>query len=160
MANEQGVGRRHARALFVEWNDKTDDVEPIYSLKEFHDTFLAMEDVTEYGPAMKLVGDWKEWGRLKRDCPSFQREIDSWKQELDIKLTSVAIQKVKELSYGDDPKALQAAKWIAENGWEKRGKGRPSEQQKQREAKQLAEAAAETEAERTRIFAVVNGGRN
>lgn len=130
-----------------------------YDIEEFHQAFLELEDMTEYEPAIKLVGSWKEWERLKRDSVTFNAYVTEWKAELTVKLASKAVKKINELVAGDDAKALQAAKWIAEEGWNKRtGKGRPSKAEREREAKELAKAAAETKQEEDRILKVLNGG--
>ncbi len=131
-----------------------------YSLEEFHDLFIELEDMTEYEPAIQLVESWKEWERLKRDWPRLASHINDWKEELAIKLRSQASRKIKELSDGDDAKALQAAKWIAEGGWNKRaGAGRPTKAQATKEAKEIARAASETREEENRVLKVLNGGK-
>ena len=144
-------GRIPSRALF---EDGT------YDIDEFHDVFLALDDMTEYTPAIQLCGTWKEWNRLKNDWPTFNDYIVEWKEELEIKLRSTAIQKIIDVSKGFDSAALSAAKFVSSAGWDKRtGVGRPSSAEKQREAKLLARAAAETKQEEDRILSVINGGK-
>ena len=134
-----------------------------YDLKEFHKVFLKLEDMTEYRPALKLVGTWREWQRIKRDWPSFCNYLDDWKAELTVKLRSKALSKIQELVEGDDSKALQASKFIAEEGWEaKRGKGRPTKIERVRAAKEIAKEASETKEEADRIeeaLTVIEGGK-
>lgn len=123
-----------------------------YSMEEFHKTFLEMEDMTEYSPAIALVGSWREWQRIKRDWPSFCNYIDDWKAELTVKLRSKALKKITTLAEGDDAKALQAAKFIADEGWDgKRGKGRPTKAERTREARRLAAETADTVEEARRV---------
>jgi len=144
------AGRMPSRKLF---EDGT------YDIEEFHEIFIACEDMTEYDPAIKLCGSWKEWSRLKNDWPTFNDYIIEWKEELEIKLRSEAITKIIEHSKGDDSSALSAAKFISSAGWNSRsGAGRPTKAAKSREAKLLAQATAETKAEEERILKVVNGG--
>lgn len=142
------VGRMPSKALF---EDGT------YSIEEFHDVFLNEEDPTEYKPAIKLCGSWREWQRLKRDWPQFNGYIQEWKDELEIKLESRALQKIQELSKGDDNKALTAAKFIAET--KRRKVGRPSKAEKDRAVKEIARAAAETKDEESRILKLMSGGK-
>ena len=144
------AGRKPAKALF---EDGT------YDLVEFHDVFVEEEDITEYKAAIILIGSWPEWERIKRDWPTFNQHLELWKQEITIRLKSKAIAKVNEIAQGDSPQATSAAKWIAEEGWNKRaGKGRPSKAERTREARVLAKAASDTEDESQRIFEVLEGG--
>ena len=141
------VGRQAAKSLF---EDGT------YDLEEFHDTFLEMEDPTEYKPALKLVGSWREWERIKRDWPTFRSHIKDWVEELDVKLKSKAVEQINKLAFESDN--YQANKWLAEEGYNKRqGAGRPSKAEKERAAKELATSAAETKEDKARILKLVNG---
>lgn len=143
------AGRRPSKSLF---EDGT------YNIEEFHDVFLELEDPTEYKPALQLCGSWREWNRLKRDWPQFNAYIEEWKAELDVKLQSRAVDKVKTLMDSDN---YQAAKFISEGGWNKRaGAGRPSKAERSRAAKEIASQAAETKAEEDRILKLINGGGN
>lgn len=127
-----------------------------YDLQEFHDRFIELADPTEYKPAIELVGSWIEWERIKRDWPGFANHILLWKEELEIKLKSEAIQKINELAANDN---YQANKWIAEQGYNSRkGAGRPNKAEKKKAADELAKAAAETREEKERILKLVNNG--
>lgn len=149
------AGRKPSKALFKDY----DEEQGIYSLDNFHDVFIECEDMTEYEPALKLVGSWKEWERLKRDFPGLVVFISEWKDELEVKLRSRAVKKILSLQDGEDQKALAAAKFISENGWDKRaGGGRPSKKLKDKEARELARAAAETKDEEDRMLKLVKGG--
>lgn len=140
-------GRQYAKALF---EDGT------YDLQEFHDTFLELEDPTEYKAALQLVGTWQEWQRLKRDWPTFKSHINEWKEELDVKLKSKAVEQINKLAF--DKKNYQANKWLAEEGFHKRtGAGRPSKADRERASRELAEQAAETKADKARILKLVGG---
>lgn len=146
-----GRGRIPSRGLF---EDGT------YDIEEFHAIFIKLGDMTEYKAAMQLCGSWKEWQRLKNDWKAFKTYIAEWKEELEVKLRSESVEKIIELAKGDDPKALQAAKFISEGGWNKRvgTAGRPSKAETNRAAKELAQAASETKEEEDRILRVINGG--
>ncbi len=146
-------GRKPSATLFNE--------DGPYCLDEFHDIFIECEDMTEYTAAIKLVGSWKEWCRIKNDWPAFVGYIEEWKEELEILLRSRATAKIQSLledSESDSVK-MQAAKYLSEAGWKKRaGAGRPSKREKERELKAMAQSAAETKDEETRILKLVNGG--
>lgn len=151
MTTEKKRGRRPSKELF---SDGT------YDLDEFHKTFIELEDLTEYKPAMKLLGDWQEWERLKRDSKWFESHVILWKEELKIKLKSDAMQKIIELSKDTTATAGTAAKWLAESTWDKEsGRGRVSKAEQRRQANVVARAAAETAAERERILKVMDGGK-
>lgn len=154
------AGRSKTRGLFKQFADPSDN--PIYDIDEFHRVFIAEGDLTEYKAAMKLVGSWAEWNRIKKEFKTFNQFLTVWKEELEVKLSSQAMEKLVELSNSKDKpaQALQAAKWIAEAGWHKNERGRPSSKEKQREAKELAKAAAETGAEAERVFALITGGKS
>jgi hypothetical protein len=128
-----------------------------YDILEFHDTFIEIGDPTEYKAAIELVGSWQEWERLKRDWLGFQNHITLWKEELDIKLKSEAIERINKLAQTEH---YQANKWVAEEGYSKQGKaGRPSKKEKKKAAEELARAAAETKEERERVLKLVNQGK-
>jgi hypothetical protein len=147
-----GRGRIPSRALFENGT---------YKIEEFHDVFIELEDMTEYKPALQLCGSWREWQRLKNDWKIFNNYIAEWKEELEVKLRSESVEKIIKLAKGDDPKALQAAKFISEGGWDKRvgTAGRPSNAEKTRAAKELAQAVSETKEEEKRMLSVINGGK-
>jgi hypothetical protein len=146
------VGRKPVKILF---EDGT------YNLEEFHDLFVELEDLTEYKPALQLVGDWRKWNQLKRDWPTFGSFVEEWKEEVRVKLTSEALQKIQLMAKGNDPKALQASRFIAEAGDQRAGakKGRPSKADREKAATEIARAAGETAEERQRILKVINGGQ-
>lgn len=127
-----------------------------YDLDQFHDVFVELEDPTEYKAALALVGSWKEWNRLKRDWKGFNVHINEWKEEIAVKLRSRATEKITALI---NKGSFQASKWIAEQGYEKRsGAGRPSKAERDRAAKEIAEAAAETKEEKARVLKLLKTG--
>lgn len=133
------------------------DVEPIYSLAEFHKVFLEEADLTEYKAAMRLVGDWVEWNRLKRGSSVFRQLVDAWKEEVKQKMLSDAQTRIVELMQNESPTvSLSAAKWLAEQRMEGNGKGRPSKEAIEAQEKKLANAARITEEEFSRVKDFVN----
>ncbi len=145
------AGRKPAKALF---EDGT------YDLQEFHDVYVECEDITGYTAAMTLIGSWPEWERIKRDWKTFNQHLKLWNDEITVRLKSKAIAKLNEIAQGDTTQAASAAKWLAEEGWNKRaGKGRPSEAERKREARELASALSETGAETNRMLEILEGGK-
>lgn len=114
------MGAPASKSLFKEFNDGTVDIEPIYSIKEFHKKFVSIGDLTEYKAAIELTGSWDQWNRIKTRWKSFALIIEEWKEEIRTKLMSEAQDKILEvMRAGSDGNKLAAAKWVAEQGWDK-----------------------------------------
>ncbi len=154
----QKSGRKPSLTLFEEFNDGS--IKPIYVMEEFHQCFLEERDLTEYRTAIKMVGNWKEWERLKRDATTFRNLIIDWKDELEILLRSEALKKITDVVVsGKEQASLSAAKFIAQYGYNKAPVGRPSEELKKKEAKELAIRNTETAGDMERVMEVLSGGK-
>lgn len=94
--------------------------------------FIEMEDVGEYLFACEHLLGWDHWQRL---CANKQvaAYIDKWRYELELKLRSKAIMQIKAKSTAEQ--GINAAKWLAEKGWDKRQAGRPTKAEVARETK-------------------------
>jgi hypothetical protein len=103
-----------------EWNDKK-----YPSIKRL---YLEMEDTTEYEFAKTYLLGWKHWIRL---CENKQImvHIAEWREELELKLRARAVKQMLELAGGGN---YQAAKWLADRGWDNRGAGRPTNAEKEK----------------------------
>lgn len=116
---------------------KDDDYEykgKVYpSLKKL---YLQMEDVGEYLFACEHLLGWEHWQRL---CSNKQvaEHIEKWRYELELKLRSQAIMEIKAKSKIE--KGINASKWLAERGWDKRQAGRPTKAEVERETKVAAD---------------------
>ncbi len=116
---------------------KDDDYEykgKVYpSLKKL---YLEMEDVGEYLFACEHLLGWEHWQRM---CSNKQvaEHVEKWRYELELKLRSQAIMEIKAKSKFE--KGINAAKWLAERGWDKRQAGRPSKAEVERETKVAAD---------------------
>lgn len=149
------AGRQASLTLFEEYNDGS--VTAIYVLEEFHQKFLEERDLTEYKPAIELVGSWKEWERLKRDSSKFKNFVSEWKDELEVLLRSEALKKITDIVVnGKDQASLSAAKFIAQHGYNKLPVGRPNQEQIKMEARELAQRNSETSDEAKRIEEALN----
>lgn len=137
------AGRKNSTSLFYDGT---------YDIEEFHQTFLELGDPTEYKPAMALIGNWKEWNRLKRDSAWFKKQVREWLEELEIKQRSDAITLVRILAVSDKAAAFQANKWIAERRYaDVSDRGRPSQSDLKKEARDIAEEAATSKEEADRV---------
>lgn len=98
--------------------------------------YLEMEDVGEYEFATTYLLGWKHWQRL---CENKQiaKHIEEWRYELELKLRSEAIKQIRLKATTE--KGVNAAKWLAERGWDKRGAGRPSKEDVEHETKLQAD---------------------
>lgn len=122
------------------------------------ETFLELGDPTGYAWALKYLGDYNHWVRLMKTS-WFPEVVAVWKEHLATKLRSDALWKVREIASGDSTQALAAAKYLAEEGWIKSTKGRPSQEAINKELKQLTKAAQAEDDDAVRIgLKVVNGG--
>lgn len=131
-------GRPLTQGLFLEFNYNTDfavftfnDEDKEYkgniypSLKKL---FLACEDPTEYVFAKTYLLNWAHWQRMNEN-KALRKHFDEWREELEIYLRSQGMRSIIDMSEDN----YQAAKYLAEKGWEKRGVGRPSKQEQERE---------------------------
>ena len=155
-------GRDRSKSLFFGYSENDDYA--TYHLDEFHDTFIELEDITEYKAAIKLVGSWKKWNNLKRDWPALAGFINEWKEELETKFRSDACANVLSLQHAESESVqLQAAKFLSSAEWDKRsgtGAGRPNKKIQKQAAREVAELASETGKETERILKMVNGGKD
>lgn len=141
-------------------------IEPVFTFfdkkKDYicgQETFMEIGDPTGYAWAVKYLGDYNHWVRLMKTS-WFPEVVAIWKENLATKLRSEALWKVRELASGDSSQALAAAKYLAEEGWVKSGKGRPSAEAINKELKQLTRAAAAEDDDAVRIgLKVIQGGK-
>lgn len=133
-------GRPITQSLFLEVN-YTDSA--IYTLKEDHfeyegkflpslkKIYLEVADPTEYEFATRYLLGWKHWMRIC-DNKLIRKHIDEWRFELEYKLRSQGVKAaISQATTG----SFQAAKWLADRGWESRGAGRPTKADVDREKK-------------------------
>lgn len=136
---KDALGRYITQSLFLEPNyndfavytldgeDKEYNGKVYPSLKKL---YLAMEDPVEYTFANTYLYDWDHWQRLCNNA-IIERHISKWRDELELKLMSDGVQSMLEQSTEN----MQAAKWVAERGWSKRGAGRPKKEEMERDRK-------------------------
>jgi hypothetical protein len=135
-----GRGRPLTQSLFLEFGYNTEYA--VFTLQEedyeykgktyisLKALYLAHEDPIEYDFATTYLLNWNQWKRLINN-KLFATHHAEWRDELELKLRAQSFRDIKELSMGE--KGFQAAKFIADKGWDKRGAGRPSNEDKERE---------------------------
>lgn len=85
--------------------------------------YLEMEDPIEYKFATTYLLGWKHWQRICENA-MLRRHVDEWRTELELKLAATGVEMMLEQAETN----MQAAKWLAERGWGKRGAGRPKKE--------------------------------
>lgn len=150
-------GRYLTQSLFLEisYSDSA-----IYTLKEFdHEykgnlfpslrrLYVEFGDPTEYEFANKYLAGWNHW---KRICENkvLRRYIDEWREELELKIRAAGVRQIVSQAEGG---TFQAAKWLADRGWDTRGAGRPSKAEVERETKIKAKLDEEFKGDVYRLF--------
>lgn len=137
------MGRPLTQGLFLEVGYNTqyavytlDDEDKEYKGKTYPSLkklFLACGDPTEYTFSKTYLLNWQHWKRLN-DNKMLREHFDEWREELEVSLRSEAFLSILDQSTADSG-GFQAAKWLADRGWEKQKVGRPSKQEVQREAR-------------------------
>jgi hypothetical protein len=102
------------------------DVYPNHTFPSLRTLYLSYADPIEFNFAMGVFGSDRTW-RMLLKAPWFQPYIEEYRQALTQKLRSDAVEVIRKESMSGGKLALQAAKWLAEQGYEdKASKGRPS----------------------------------
>lgn len=124
-----------------DYNDKY-----YFSIKRL---YLEKADPTEYEFASEYLLGWKHWMRICQN-KAIARHVEEWREELEVKLRS---QGVKHLLQSAKTGNYQAAKWIADRGWDTRGAGRPSKSEIEKEKRIQERISDEYGADIHRLFA-------
>ncbi len=143
-------GKWLTESLFLEFRNPHTDIEPLWTIKDKEykgypsakRAYLESNDPTEYTQAYVITENWDHWCRILQNA-KIAAMIEGWRNELEVKLRSEAIQALR-LSDKDT-----AHKWLAERGWQDRKVGRPSKKQKEQDA--LVEAAVLEDAQRAGV---------
>lgn len=93
--------------------------------------YIEEEDPVEYVFANKYLLGWDHWQRICNN-KVLRKYVDQWREELSIKARSQAVQSIMDMALID--KSFQAAKWLAEKGWDKNPVGRPTKASKESDA--------------------------
>ena len=109
--------------------------------------YLETADPTEYEFATKYFLGWSHWQRICEN-KAIMKHIQEWRDELEIKIRSRAVR--LNIAHAEGG-SYQAAKWLADRGWQTRGAGRPSKDEVERETKIQARIGDEYSADVIRL---------
>jgi hypothetical protein len=162
------TNQRYSKQLFLEkWRElpiALRVVEPPFTLNSqkeglicFRTEYVNDADPTGYKTAMRIFGEYEYWEYLT-SIAWFREALQDWDRELDSKLRSENIAKIRELAKGEDAKALNAAKFLATLEYRKATsanpkRGRPSSEEVEGRLKQEASErdAVDEDAARIRL---------
>lgn len=144
--NQQNV--RYLQGLFYEQTgaDKTTVVytlkdEPHLDYPSLYQAYMTIADPTEYSFATQYLDGWEHW-EILCECTWFKPYVARWRKELSLKIKSEALANIIIESKSRTTNSYQASKFLATGEFEDkptRGKGRPSKDEVNSEAKRIAE---------------------
>lgn len=121
--------------------------------------YLEAEDLTEYTFAVAHLDGWEHWQMLK-SCSWFKPYAKRWKEELETKVMSRSLARLKAEAASSSKNAFYANKFLIERGWvpkaDKSAVGRPSKEAIKREAEAIFSASKEAESDFERISKDLN----
>ncbi len=135
-------GRPLTQSLFLEMGYQEDFA--MYTLKDWDwqyngktypsikRLYLAHDDPLEYDFATTYFLGWNHWLRLCEN-KAIRKFIDEWRTELELKLAAQSVRNIIDMTA--DEKGFQAAKYVAERGWNKNPVGRPKKDTSYQDAK-------------------------
>ena len=140
---KDNLGRPLTQSMFLEIGYNTqyalftfNDEDKIYNDKTYHSLkklYLQIADPTEYEFARTCLLGWSHWKRLVEN-KALRPYFDEWRDELEVLLRSEGVRAAMDMSSSEGGN-FQAAKWMAEKGWEKKAVGRPTKQSGEKEAR-------------------------
>ena len=98
--------------------------------------YLEHGDPMEYSFARKYLFDWGHWQRMCKNA-FLKPHIEEWRKELELSLVSEGVAALIDLALNKD--SYQAAKFLADRGWDKSERGRPSKEEVEGELKRRAD---------------------
>lgn len=112
----------------------------------------------EYEFAEEVLGGWEHWQLL---CSyAIKEQVKQWREELNIKLKAKAIRSIIQTATSNDKSALQAAKYLADEGYiqKEQTRGRPSKEEKERALRESQMIKDELDDDLKRL-GIIQGGK-
>ncbi len=159
------TNQRYSKQLFYEqWIQLPIDqrvIEPAFSLHIQRDGYINLGrkyledcDPTGYTTATRVFGDFGYWKHLLK-ASWFREAVRIWDEELEAKLYSQGLAKIRELANSDDKGALTAAKYLANKEFKLDTKGtvrgRPSNEEVEGKLAEVARDKIDLEDDAARI---------
>lgn len=156
--------QRYSKQLFLEtWRElplESRTVEPAFTLyypREglicLREEYVADGDPSGYKTAMRLFGEYSYWKYLSK-ISWFKEALKAYDEELEAKLYSEGLDKIRELAKGEDAKALKAAEYLANGRYKQESgakRGRPSKDEVEGRLKQETRERDEVNEDAARI---------
>lgn len=169
------LGRYRTQSLFWELRHGGDTVKypPVFTTKDedierdgvkyisMKKIYMTYDHIPgyEYEFAMEVLGSWDHWNKLANDTiPDIKNMIQSWRDELDIRLKAHGLKALIYASRDNDAKGVQASKYLVEKGYIQK-RGRPSKEEVDRELKANTKLKKEFESDLERIGLKVVGDK-
>lgn len=116
--------------------------------------YMETNDPTEYIFATTHLDGWAHWLQLSNS--SFIRDyVSRWRDELELRFRAEALAQIQKMSKSSGREAFQANKFLVDGNYLKKNtKGRPSKQQVQDAANQMAEDQKRLQDDFDRLFKV------
>jgi hypothetical protein len=133
------MGRFRTTSLFYETNRNPDKYPSLFSTKDYNhevkgiiypslkNIYLSYDHVPEYEYdfAMDIFGSWDHWLQLFQS-PDLKGMVEGWRDELAIRIKAEAMKNIIKKSRSSDPSAAQAAKYLSNEEYKPKTRGRPS----------------------------------
>ena len=142
-------GAHYLKALFYEVARDEDKQYVLYTLKPYDielngkvivsisKKYIELNDPTEYTLATNYFDSWVHWKKI-RECNWFKPIYDEMKEELEVKIRSDALVKLRN-SMKDPKNTVQVGKYLLDKGWVDKTdmRGRPNKDKIKHEAEKL-----------------------
>jgi len=138
------MGRPMTQSLFLEVNYDKDTA--VYTMKDedyeyegkvypsLKRLYLEACDPTEYQFAITYLCGWDHWKRITNN-KLFKNMVDKWRDELEVKMVSDMVGCALGMAFDENKPNMVAVKYITGKEWCKRGAGRPTKQDVEKELK-------------------------
>jgi hypothetical protein len=162
------MNRFRTQSLFVETHrgQESEGLKPVFTLQDedkegypsLKKIYLDITDPTEYEFAIYAFSSWQHWQKLT-NLAWFLEYLDTWRDELEVKIRSQAVSKMVRIAASPANQALQANKFLVDKGWVSKSatRGRPSNEEKKRIARQDAEVKTQVEEDYQRVMGGIHG---
>lgn len=157
------MNTRLTKGLFYELSE--DHTQDVYTLKDqdhlvgeklypsLYRLYMEAEDLLEYNFANTHLDGWEHWTMIT-GATWFKPYLDRWRKELELKVRSDALQRLREDALSNSKSAQLSNRFLLERGWDLevgKGRGRPSKAEIKQAAKEAAEQKTTFEADYNRL---------